>query len=135
MSTEQNKSMLKRIFAELNKGNFNVIDELFAEDFVDRYPAPGATPNKGGFKQLMAGLHETFPDWHFRVEDMLAEGDKVAYRFTTQGTDKGGFMGLPATGKQINYGAVGILRFARGKVLERWTIADSMTLLHQLGLV
>ena len=62
MPTEQNKSMLKRIFSELNKGNFNVIDELFAEDFVDRYPAPGETPTKEGFKQFLAGTHKSFPD-------------------------------------------------------------------------
>jgi steroid delta-isomerase-like uncharacterized protein len=135
MSTEQNKAMLKRIFSELNKGNFNVIDELFAEDFVDRYPAPGETPNKEGFKQFLSGTHKSFPDWRWSLEDILAEGDKVAYRFTMHGTDKGGYIGLPPTGKKVSFAGIGILRFANGKVLERWTIADSMTLLHQLGLV
>ena len=135
MSTEQNKSMLKRIFSELNKGNFNVIDELFAEDFVDRYPVPGETPNKEGFKQFLAGTHRSFPDWHWSVEDILAEGDKVAYRFTMHGTDKGGFIGLPPTGKKVSLTGIGILRFANSKIVERWTIADSMTLLRQLGAV
>ena len=135
MSTEQNKSMLKRIFSELNKGNINVIDELFAEDFVDRYPAPGETPTKEGFKQFLSGTHKSFPDWRWSLEDILAEGDKVAYRFTMKGTDKGGYIGVPPTGKKVSFAGVGILRFANGKVLERWTIADSLTLLHQLGLV
>jgi steroid delta-isomerase-like uncharacterized protein len=127
--------MLKRIFSELNKGNFNVIDELFAEDFVDRYPVPGETPNKEGFKQFLAGTHRSFPDWHWSVEDILAEGDKVAYRFTMHGTDKGGFIGLPPTGKKVSLTGIGILRFANSKIVERWTIADSMTLLRQLGAV
>jgi len=61
MSAEQNKSMLKHIFSELNKGNFNVIDGLFAEDFVDRYPAPGETPNKEGFKQFLAAPTKASP--------------------------------------------------------------------------
>jgi len=135
MSTQQNKSMLKRIFSELNKGNFNVIDELFAEDFVDRYPVPGETPNKEGFKQFLADTHRSFPDWHWSVEDILAEGDKVAYRFTMHGTDKGGFIGLPPTGKKVSLTGIGILRFANSKIVERWTIADSMTLLRQLGAV
>jgi steroid delta-isomerase-like uncharacterized protein len=127
--------MLKRIFSELNKGNFNVIDELFAEDFVDRYPAPGATPTKEGFKQFLAGTYKSFPDWRWSLEDILAEGDKVAYRFTMHGTDKGGYIGLPPTGKKVSLTGIGILRFANSKIVERWTIADSMTLLHQLGLV
>ena len=135
MPTEQNKSMLKRIFAELNKGNFNVIDELFAADFVDRYPAPGETPTKEGFKQFLSGTHKSFPDWRWSLEDILAEGDKVAYRFTMHGTDRGGYIGMPPTNKKVSLTGVGILRFAHDKVVERWTIADSMTLLHQLGLV
>jgi len=135
MSTEQNKSMLKRIFSELNKGNFNVIDEFFAEDFVDQYPAPGETPTKAGFKQFLAGTHKSFPDWRWSLEDILAEGDKVAYRFTMKGTDKGGYIGMPPTGKKVSLTGIGILRFANSKIVERWTIADAMTLLHQLGLV
>ena len=135
MSTEQNKAMLKRIFSGLNKGNFNVIDELFAEDFVDRYPVPGETPNKEGFKIATASLRKTSPDMHWGLEDIIAEGDKVAYRFIMQGTDKGGYGGMPPTGKKVDFAGVGILRFANGKVIERWTIGDSMTLLHQLGLL
>jgi len=52
-----------------------------------------------------------------------------------KGRDKGGYIGVPPTGKKVSFAGVGILRFASGKVLERWTIADSLTLLHQLGLV
>jgi steroid delta-isomerase-like uncharacterized protein len=135
MSTQQNKSMLKRIISELNKGNLNVIDELFAEDFVDRYPAPGETPNKEGFKEYQAGIPKSFPDMHVSLEDIIGEGDKVAYRVTIQGTDTGGSMGMPPTGKEVNFAAIGILRFANGKVVERWTIFDSMAPLHQLGLL
>jgi steroid delta-isomerase-like uncharacterized protein len=135
MSAKQNKAILKRLFSEFNKGNINVIDELFTEDFVDRYPQLGEIPNKEGFKQAFADIRKTFPDWHLSLEDIIAEGEKVAYRFTMQGTDKGGYMGMPATGKKINYTSVGILRFANGKLAERWTLADSMTFMHQLGLV
>ena len=135
MSTKENRAILQRLFRELNQGNVNVLDELFVEDFVDRYPVPGETPNKEGFKQFLAGTHETLPDWHWSLEDIIAEGDKVAYRFTMHGTDKGGYIGLPPTGKEVSFPGVGILRFAKGKVVERWTIVDSMNILHQLGLV
>lgn len=92
MSTKQNKVILKRFISEVNKGNFDVMDELFAEDFVDRYPAHGETPNREGVKRVLAGSRNTFPDFHWSLEDILAEGDKVAYRFTMKGTDKGGYI-------------------------------------------
>lgn len=135
MSTKQNKAILQRIFSELNRGNFNILDEIFAEDFADRYPAPGEIPTREGFKQVLAGTHKTFPDWHFTIEDIIAEEDRVAYRFSMRGTDTGGFMGMPPTGKQVGYVAIGILRFANGKVVERWAVYDSLTLFNQLGLV
>jgi len=135
MSMQQNKSLLKRFISEVNKGNFNVIDELFAEDYVNRYPAPGATPNKEGFKQVLVGTRKTFPDFHWSLEDIIAEGDKVAYRLTMQGTDTGGFMGMPPTGKKVSIAGVSILRFANCKAVEHWYIGDNMTLFHQLGLV
>ena len=135
MSTKQNKAGLKRLFAEFNKKNIAMIDELFAEDFVDRYPSPGETPNTEGFKQFLAGFYEAFPDCRWSLEDIVAEGDRVAYRFTMQGTNKGEYIGMPATGKKVNYDSVGILRFSNGKVAERWTLVDSMTFMHQLGLV
>jgi len=135
MSTQQNKAILKRFISEVNKGNFDVMDELFAEDFVDRYPAHGETPNREGVKRVLAGSRNTFPDFHWSLEDIIAEGDKVAYRLTMQGTDTGGFTGMPPTGKKVSFTGISILRFANGKAVERWYIGDNMTLLHQLGLV
>jgi steroid delta-isomerase-like uncharacterized protein len=135
MPQTQNKDIVRHLFRELNGGNFGVFDKIFAEDFVDRYPVPGETPNREGLKRLLAGMHDTFPDWHWSLNDMLAEGDKIAYRSAMKGTDKGGYIGMPPTGKKVTFAGVGILRFANGKVVERWTIGDSMTLMHQLGLV
>jgi len=135
MSAKQNEAILKRIFEELNKGNVYIVNELFTEDFVDRYPVPGETPDREGFKQFLAGLHKSFPDWRWNIEDIFSEGDKVAYRFTMQGTDRGGYIGMPPTGKKINFAGIGILRFDNSKVAERWTIGDSMALLYQLGII
>ncbi len=135
MSVARNKAILQHIFEELNKGDIDIVDELFTEDFVDRYPVPGETPDKEGFKQFLAGLYKSFPDWRWSLEDIFSEGDKVAYRFTMQGTDRGGYIGMPPTGKKINFAGIGILRFDNGKVVERWTLGDSMTLLHQLGVI
>jgi len=135
MTLKQNKDIVRHLFRELNKGNFAVFDELFAEDFVDRYPVPGEMPNRENLKRLLAGMHDTFPDWHWGLKDVLTEGDKVAYRSEMKGTDTGGYIGMPPTGKKVSFAGVGMFRFANGKVVERWTIGDSMTLMHQLGLL
>jgi steroid delta-isomerase-like uncharacterized protein len=135
MSTGENKAIVRRLFDELNKGNLDVADEIFAADFVNHNPSPGGTSDREGLKQFIANTHASFPDYHWNVEDMIAEGDKVVYRFTMHGTDTVGFMGLPPTGKQVSVAAIGILRFANGKAVERWNIGDALGMLQQLGII
>ena len=135
MSTEENKAVVRRLFEELNKGNLGILDEIFAPGFVNHHPAPGTTPDKEGVKQFIANMHNTFPDYRWNVEDLIAEGDKVVYRFTMHGTDTGGFMGMAPTGKKVVAEAIGIQRFANGKVVERWNIGDSLTMLQQLEIL
>ena len=135
MSTEENKAIVSRLFEELNKGNLDILDQIFAPDFVNHHPAPGMTPDKEGVKQFIANMHNTFPDYRWNVEDLIAEEDKVVYRFTMHGTDTGGIMGMPPTGKKVVVEAIGIQRFSNGKVTERWNIGDSLGMLQQLGII
>ena len=135
MSTEENKAIVSRLFEELNKGNLDILDQIFAPDFVNHHPAPGMPPDKEGVKQFIVTMHNTFSDYKWNVEDLIAEGDKVVYRFNMQGTDTGGLMGMPPTGRKVVAEAIGIQRFANGKVVERWNIADSLGMLQQLGII
>jgi len=135
MLEKQNKDIVRRLFKELNKGNFDVFDEIFAEDFIDRYPAGGETPTKEGLKQYIVSTCKPFPDFHWSPEDIIAEGDKVVCRLMMQGTETGGFMGMPPTGNKVIFAGVSIFRFANNKVVERWYVGDNMTLFRQLGLV
>jgi steroid delta-isomerase-like uncharacterized protein len=135
MSIEENKAIVRRLFEELNKGNIDILDEIFAPDFINHHPAPSTTPDKEGVKQFIANMHNTFPDYRWDVEDLIAEGDKVVYRFTMQGTDKGGLMGMPPTGKKVVAEAIGIQRFVNGKAVERWNIGDSLGMLQKLGII
>ena len=134
MSTEENKAVLRRNCEEaFNKGDLAVADENIAPNYV--YHGSGGQEFKGpeGFKQFITMLRTAFPDLHLTVEDMVAEGDKVAHRLTIRGTHKGEFMGIAATGKQATTTAITISRFAGGKEVEAWSSLDLLGIMQQLG--
>jgi len=138
MSTEQNKAAARRIYDEcFSKGNLAAIDELFDPGFTDHNPTvPNQPQGAEGFRQVVTTFRHTFPDLHFTVEDVVAEGDKVVARFNATGTDTGGFMGMPPTGRGGSpVAGIDVLRFANGKVVERWGVVDFLGLMQQLGLV
>ena len=136
MSTEENKAIARRWFEESgNRHNLAIVDELFTPDYVNH--ALGAAPGGGreAEKQLIEGMLTAFPDMRFTIEDMVAEGDKVAVRYTIQGTHQGVFMGIPATGKAFTTTAIVILRFENGKIAEEWFQGDDLGMLQQLGVI
>jgi len=136
MSAEENKAKVRRLIEEfINKGNLAVADEIFATNFVNHSPAAGTTPDRHGIKQYITMLHTAFPDFHCAIEDLIAEGDRVVVRLMCRGTHRGEFMGISSTGKQGSVTAISILRFAGGKVVERWNSTDNLGLLQQLGVV
>ena len=92
MSAEENKSLVRRYVEQiLNRGNMVVADELLAPDYK-RYISPAAVPLTAEIqKQRLAGIRTAFPDWHLTPEDMIAEGDRVAFRGTIRGTHQGAF--------------------------------------------
>ena len=76
-----------------------------------------------------------FPNVHLTVEDMIAEGDKVVTRYTSRGTQKGAFVGIPPTGKQMTVSSIVVARIADGKIVEEWGLDDQMGMLQQLGVI
>ena len=136
MSTEENKAVLRRNCEEVfNKGDLAVADETIANNYV--YRGSGGQEFKGpeGFKQMVTMFRTAFPDFHMTVEDMVAEGDKVAHRLTGRGTHKGEFMGIAPTGKQVTVSAITISRFAGGKEVEALISIDMLGMMQQLGVV
>jgi predicted ester cyclase len=87
-----------------------------------------------GFKQFATMFRNAFPDLHITVEDMIAEGDKVATRETLRGTHKGDLMGIAATGKKVTFSGTVIIRFAGGKEVEAFGVTDMFAMYQQLGL-
>jgi steroid delta-isomerase-like uncharacterized protein len=130
--SDQDKAIVCRFFREIDRGNVSIVDELCAPNHL--FHTPGSPPlDATGHKQLLEMHRSAFADWTQSIEDMIAEGDKVVTRFTFRATHKGDLMGIPATGKQIAIAAVAIDRLAGGKIVEEWTVFDSLGMLQQLG--
>ena len=134
MSTEVNKANLRRFYDEVfNKKNRAAIEEFIDPNHVDHAAPPGTPGGLAGAKQTISMYLTAFPDLHFTVEDIIAEGDKVVARLKVRGTQKGAFMGVPPTGKQATSTAIDISRIAGGKSVEHWLEMDTLGLLQQLG--
>jgi len=135
MSTEENKAKIRRVWEEvLDKGNLALADEIMAPNYV--YHGSGGQEFKGpeGFKKLITMFRTAFPDFHVTVDDMVADGDKVAHRATMRGTHKGELMGIAPTGKQVTIAAIVISRFAGGKEVEAWSNLDQLGMMQQMGI-
>jgi steroid delta-isomerase-like uncharacterized protein len=136
MSARENKTTVRRFVDEVQSGgNIDAIDELCSPEFVNHSAPPGVPSNCEGVKQLTAMFRQAFPDSYFTVEDMVAEGDKVATRKTFHGTHQGEFMGIPPTGQQVSIGLIDIVRIAGGQVVEHWSMVDNLGMMQQLGVI
>ena len=136
MSAEDNKAVVQRMGEEaFNKGNLEVLDELVASDVVDHDPAPGQASGREGIKQFASTLRTAFPDLQQTVENMVAEGDYVAFNYTISGTHQGDFMGVAPTGKQVSARAMEMVRIVDGQMVDRWGNTDQLGLLQQLDAI
>ena len=118
-----------------NKKNTAAIEDFVDPNGIDHALPPGLPAGIEGTKQFIIMYLTAFPDLHFTVEDMIAEGDKVVARLTTRGTQLGTFMGIPPTGKQATVTAIDINRIEGGKSVEHWLNMDTLGLLQQLGVI
>jgi steroid delta-isomerase-like uncharacterized protein len=136
MSNEQNKAQYRRFYEEfLSKGDVKVVDEVVDANVISHSPFPDQKPGAEGLKEAILQFREAFPDLHTKAEDILSDGDKVIGRFTVTGTQKGEFMGMPASGKQFTYEEIAIVRFKNGKIVEHWAVTDTLAMMQQLGMI
>ena len=133
-TAEGNAALLRRFVEEvINAGDEGLVPGFVGEDFVDHDPPPAATPDIAGLGRAFRRVRASFPDFRATVEDLVAEGDRVAYRWTFRGTHLGNFGGIPPTGREAEWSVIGIARFAEGKMVERWQRIDAAGLLGRLG--
>jgi len=137
MSTEENNlRIVRRIIEEgVNQQNLSVFDEVISPSFVDHEAEGSAPGGPEGEKELLRSIRESFPDWRWDVEDMLAAEDKVITRYVVRGTHRGEYMGAQPTGKEIAITGINIVRLEDGKVVESWGNSDQLGWLRQIGVV
>ena len=133
MSIEANKAIVRRFVDEIFvQGRKETVDELLAEDFVAHtWPSTGnpRADLKGAIDRTSAGLADPV----FEIEDVIAEGDRVAIRLTAAATQVGEMMGMPPSGKRYEIGEIHVFRLRDGKVVEHWHQFDQMAMMRQLG--
>jgi steroid delta-isomerase-like uncharacterized protein len=129
----RNIEVLHVVFSEIwSKGNVDLIDDVYAEDFVGHFPA-GTVHGREGLLARVTAHRKAFPDWTEKVDDTIAEGDRVAMRFTSRGTNLGEFLGNPPTGNRVEISEVAIFRLRDGKVVEQWVYPNMLSMQRQLG--
>ena len=126
---ERNKEVVRRVNEEVwNKGNLEIMDELFTTDIV-RHFLPNGSETKG-----LDILRDRIRN-HRKIKQIVAEGDFVSTHFTSSGTNEGSFLGNPPTGKRIHINEMTIYRIVDGRIAEQWLIPDLLSFNQQLGLI
>ena len=134
MSTDAAKAVVRRNTEEVqSKGNFDVFEEVFADDFVDHTPQPNMIPDKAGVRGLYRALRAAFPDFRAEIHWQAADGELVTTYKTYHGTHQGTFLGVAPTGRRIRFEAVDVMRVRNGKITEHWGVANLFSLMQQLG--
>ena len=134
MNIDDNKQVALRLYELLNAADAAAVADLVTADYVEHDPLPGQGTGRDGavdrFSMIVAGLSA-----HFTIDDVIAEGDKVAVRWTNSGTHSGEFAGIPATGRTFTIGGIDIYRVRDGLLCEHWHQLDQLSMLGQLGLI
>jgi len=134
---EENKTVIRRFLKEVFEGgNLELVDELFAPDYVLHDPAvPDEVRGPEGIKQYVSMYRSAYPDTRFTVEDQISEGDRVVTRWTGQGTQQGELMGISPTGNQVTVTGIEFDRVSEGKMQETWVNYDALGMMQQLGVL
>jgi len=133
--SEANKECVRRLYDDVwTRGKVGLLDTLIGAAYVDHNPASGQAAGAEGVKGRVETLREAFPDLRFAVEELVAEGDLVAARFSWRGTHKGeAFLGIPPSGKAILVRGMEFFRLRDGRIVEHWDNVDELGMLTQLG--
>jgi len=133
----ENADVVRRLIGEaVNADRVDLLSRFVCPDVVVHPGTAGAAPATTGVGELTTSFrrfHSAFPDFYIVLDDVVAEGDRVAVRWTATGTHSAEFVGLPATGRAVRWGGIDLYRLVDGKVAEWWRNDDFVWLLQQLG--
>ena len=134
MSTDAAKAVVRRNTEEVqSKGNFDLFEEVFADDFVDHTPQPNMIPDKAGVRGLYRSLRAAFPDFRAEIHWQAADGELVTTYKTYHGTHQGTFLGVAPTGRKIHFESVDAMRVHNGRITDHWGVGNLLSLMQQLG--
>ncbi|HMB92925.1 MAG TPA: ester cyclase [Rhodothermales bacterium] len=133
MSTEANKNVIRRYLETWNRGDINDLAEFWSPHLVHhtRLSSHGYADTR----RIVGEIMKAFPDMRFKIDDIIAEGDKVVTRMTWQGTHTGMYMGALPTGKNVTCSLIGVARLKDGKIVEHWGVTDELYMMQQMGLL
>jgi steroid delta-isomerase-like uncharacterized protein len=133
MSVEENKTLIRRYIEAWNRGDLQALSECWSRDLVHHTRA-----NAHGYeetKKIIAAFMSQFPDMRFRLEDIIAEEDKVVSRMTWSATREADHPGGAQAGAAITCTVIGIARLADGRIVEHWGVTDELSMMVQMGLL
>jgi len=135
VSIAENKKIVQRYQEIYNSNDLDALGEVVSEDLLTPKIMSGIPIGIEGAKAAYRIMLTGFPDYQTIIDDLVAEGDKVAARITMSGTNTGSFMGIPVTGKHASFTGIYIARIVNGKIVEHWGEEDGVSLLQQLGIL
>jgi steroid delta-isomerase-like uncharacterized protein len=131
---DDNRQRLVSLWNDVEtEAGLDAMDGYLADDYV-RHSAEG-DHTREQFKEQLRGFHAAFGAVAFTIEDLVADGDRVAYRWLWSGTHEGRYMGVPATHRGVVMSGITISRFQNGRIAEDWASWNQVSVLHSLGIV
>lgn len=134
MSEVENKQAVQQMTEAFNTGDVTIVDNLIDEGLVDQTPFPQTGPDREGLKRQIQALRTAFPDVQFGIEDMVAEGETVAFRWTMVGTHEGPLLGQAPTYRRVEHQGNDFVTFSNGKMVQHRSADNLIELFFKLGL-
>lgn len=133
--TDTNKAIERRFVEEFwNENKLDSVEDFYADDCRRHDPnTPDVSTGPQGVREVAAMLRASFPDVRLKIEEMIAEGDLVAVRWTSNATHLGEYQGIAPTGKQFSVSGISITRYVDGKITDEWVNWDAVGLLKAIG--
>jgi steroid delta-isomerase-like uncharacterized protein len=136
MSAEESKAIVRQFWGVWGEGNIGLAEELLAPDYVNHSPGmPDQPTGPEGVKAVLSMFRGGMPDSRVVISDMIAEGDKVAVRYTIEGTHEGDLFGVPPTGRRVSIESFTVELVSDGKIREHWRVTDTLDMMQQLGAI
>jgi len=136
MSAEESKAIMRRFWEVWEEGDIDLLDKLLAPDYVNHtLAALDLPPGPEGVKEVVSMFRSGMPDLRVVIEDMIAEGDRVATRYALEGTHWGDLFSVAPTGRHLSIKSMTIERLSGGKIVEHWRVTDELDMMRQLGAI